>query len=84
MNNKKFSTFRHYFVKRGVKFSSHWINQVDDLTVDLLNNENWKNVGMRYHNSNVKVGIPISKRRGGLHPISKLKIEIKQNLFELG
>lgn len=72
---------KSYEIKRGINYSPIRIKKASDLTKELLESGEWKNIQYKPYNFNTIGEKPIS---GYLHPLLKVRTEFRKILLEMG
>lgn len=70
-----------YKVTKGSNFTTSLSKQATDITADMLLTGSWKNQSFKKYNFAAE-GVPTNG--GALHPLMKVREEIRQIFFELG
>ncbi|XP_045483138.1 phenylalanine--tRNA ligase alpha subunit [Harmonia axyridis] len=74
-------TIKSFLLKRGTEFSLTLPKLETDLTADMINSGNWKNLKFKDYNFEALGASPES---GFLHPLLKVRAEFRQIFLEMG
>lgn len=75
------SVMKFFKVTKGQKFSSDWKKAASEFTVEMITKETWKNTEFKPYNFN---SLGLNSGGGYLHPLLKVKKEIREIFLELG
>ncbi|MBE7179748.1 MAG: hypothetical protein INR71_00815 [Terriglobus roseus] len=70
-----------YSVRKGPKYAREMVQEVTDLTADMLANGSWQTANFKPYNFNALGG---SQNAGALHPLMKVRQEFRQIFFNQG
>lgn len=71
----------HFTVKKGSQFTTKLVELKTDLTSDMLGSAGWKTENFKKYNFEA-LGRPTSG--GALHPLLRVREEIRNNFFDMG
>ena len=71
----------NYKISKGPNFATSVTKQATDITPEMLATGSWKNQGFKKYNFAAE-GVP--PNGGALHPLMKVREELRQIFFELG
>lgn len=76
-----FRTVKSYRIKKGADFRTSISKAETDLTHEMIANGTWQEMSFKSYNFDA-LGVP--PERGHLHPLMKVRAEVKQIFLEMG
>lgn len=70
-----------YKVRKGPKYAREMVQEVTDLTADMLANGSWQTANFKPYNFNA---LGADQRSGALHPLMKVRTEFRHIFFNQG